>query len=123
MRNGSWAGPPRGERAPRVGISSTVFGGSPRTRCSARCVLGFFFGLGFEDAGLRCRVSRFGMGSIWLAMVARAIARPSSDLIGFELIFNGSGLFWIGRRPRFDPRPGVDLILLVGDFIFCMCRC
>ena len=25
-RTGSWTGPPRGERAPRVGISSTVFG-------------------------------------------------------------------------------------------------
>ena len=26
MRTGSWTGPPRGKRAPRVGISSTVFG-------------------------------------------------------------------------------------------------
>jgi hypothetical protein len=26
VRTGSWTGPPRGERAPRVGISSTVFG-------------------------------------------------------------------------------------------------
>ena len=26
MRTGSWTGPPRGERAPRVGTSSTVFG-------------------------------------------------------------------------------------------------
>ena len=26
LRTGSWTGPPRGKRAPRVGISSTVFG-------------------------------------------------------------------------------------------------
>ena len=26
VRTGSWTGPPRGERAPRLGISSTVFG-------------------------------------------------------------------------------------------------
>ena len=26
MRAGSWMGPPRGKRAPRIGISSTVFG-------------------------------------------------------------------------------------------------
>ena len=26
MRTGSWTGPPRGERAPKVGISPTVFG-------------------------------------------------------------------------------------------------
>jgi len=26
VRTGSWTGPPRGERAPRTGISSTVFG-------------------------------------------------------------------------------------------------
>jgi len=26
VRTGSWTGPPRGKRAPRIGISSTVFG-------------------------------------------------------------------------------------------------
>ena len=41
VRTGSWAGPPRGERAPRVGISSTVFGvpcggGDSNTRDHAR---------------------------------------------------------------------------------------
>ena len=27
VRTGSWTGPPRGKRAPRVGMSSAVFGG------------------------------------------------------------------------------------------------
>ena len=31
MRTGSWKGPPRGEKAPRVGTSSIVFGVRPQT--------------------------------------------------------------------------------------------
>ena len=71
VRTGSWTGPPREKRAPRVGISSTVFGVRPM-RAGAPCaftacgfgfgVLGFGFGFGVWVSGLGFRVWGWSVG-------------------------------------------------------------